>query len=337
MDRGTVDEGKVMPGVSGVARSPSGSRTGATRVEEDRSAAHPRGQTFALLATAILILGVNWPLNKIGLRSVGPLWFSALRVGGAAAAVALLTLVTGRLRLPPRQDWPVVLSVGLVRIAGVACLSFIAVQVVPPGRSSVLVWTASLWTVPIAAVVLRERMSPLRWIGLAVGISGIVLLFEPWRFQWSDREVLVGHGLLLLAAIFNASVAVHMRAHRWKASPLDLMPWQLLAGAALLLVVALVGEGKPAVDWSFGFGGNLLFQCLLASGFAIWAQQTVLQCLPAISTTLMMMAIPVVGLVSSVAILGESVTAVGMLGVTAILGGVAASATADMRGMPVGP
>jgi drug/metabolite transporter (DMT)-like permease len=304
---------------------------------EQRLAARRRGSTFALLSAAIFILGVNWPLNKIGLRSVGPLWFGALRVGGAAAAVALLTLVSGRLRLPPREDWPVVLSVGLVRVAGVACLSFIAVQVVPPGRSSVLVWTASLWTVPIAAVVLRERMSALRWIGLTVGIGGIVLLFEPWRFQWSDRDVLVGHGLLLLAAVFNASVAVHMRAHRWRASPLDLMPWQLLAGAALLVVVAAVGEGKPAVDWSVGFGGNLLFQCLLASGFAIWAQQTVLQRLPAISTTLMMMAIPVVGLVSSVVILGESVTGVGLLGVAAIIAGVGASATAEVRGMQFGP
>ncbi len=300
-----------------------------------RAADPQRGLTLTLLAGVIFILGVNWPLNKIGLRSVGPLWFGALRVGGAAAAVALLTLVTGRLRFPHRQDWPVVLSVGLVRIAGVACLSFIAIQVVPPGRSSVLVWTASLWTVPIAAVVLRERMSTLRWIGLAVGIIGIVLLFEPWRFQWSDREVLVGHGLLLLAAMFNASVAVHMRAHRWRSNPLDLMPWQLLAGAVLLLIVALAGEGKPAVHWSFGFGGNLAFQCLLASGFAIWAQQTVLQRLPAISTTLMMMAIPVVGLASSIVVLGESVTAVGMVGVAAILAGVAASATADLRGVPV--
>jgi drug/metabolite transporter (DMT)-like permease len=200
----------------------------------------------------------------------------------------------------------------------------------------VLVWTASLWTVPIAAIVLRERMSALRWIGLTVGIGGIVLLFEPWRFQWSDSDVLVGHGLLLLAAIFNASVAVHMRAHRWRASPLDLMPWQLLAGAGLLVVVAAVGEGRPAVDWSAGFGGNLLFQCLLASGFAIWAQQTVLQRLPAISTTPMMMAIPVVGLVSSVVILGESVTGVGLLGVAAIIAGVGASATAEVRDKLVG-
>ncbi len=332
-ENGAAGESPVVPGAlkadAGALRAANAPGAGV--------AGEGRGFTFGLLAAVIIILGINWPLNKIGLRSVGPLWFGALRVGGAAAAVALLTLLQGRLRLPNRQDWPVVFSVGMVRVAGVASLSFVAIQYVPPGRSSVLVWTAALWTVPIAAVVLRERMSPLRWVGLAVGIGGIVLLFEPWRFQWSDRDVLVGHGLLLLAAIFNASVSVHVRAHHWHTKPLDLMPWQLLSGAVLLLIVALIGEGKPVVGWSLGFGSNLAFQCLLASGFAIWAQQTVLRRLPAISTTLMLMAIPVVGLLSSIVVLGESVTAVGMAGVAAILAGVAASATADARAVAVGP
>jgi drug/metabolite transporter (DMT)-like permease len=44
-----------------------------------------------------------------------------------------------------------------------------------------------------------------------------------------------------------------------------------------------------------------------------------------------------VGLVSSVVILGESVTGVGLLGVAAIIAGVGASATAEVRGMQFGP
>ena len=290
-----------------------------------------------MLAATILILGVNWPLQKIALRSVTPLWFSVFRVGGAAVVIGVLNLATGRLRWPPRQDWSVILSFGLFRIAAVLGLVLSALKLVPPGRSSVLVYTASLWAVPIAAVFLRERMSPLRWIGLAVGIGGIVLLFEPWRFVWSDGQTLLGHGFLLLAALMTASIAVHIRGHRWRVNPLDVLPWQLFVAVGVLLGLALVVEGRPVVHWSWPFVANLTYQALLATGFALWAQQTVLRHLRATSTVFLMMAVPVVGLGSSILVLHETISAVGLLGVAAILGGVAASVAADARAAEAAP
>jgi drug/metabolite transporter (DMT)-like permease len=298
---------------------------------------HPRSGrgVYVLLWATILILGVNWPLNTIALRSVSPLWFTVLRVGGAAVVIGALGLVAGRLHLPAREDWPVVMSVGVVGIAGVYGLVFTALQFVPAGRSSVLVWTTGLWTVPIAAVVLRERMSALRWSGLTVGIAGIVMLFEPWRFRWSDHGVVLGHALLILAAILQAGVAVHMRGHRWRSGPADVLPLQLLVAAGVLTAAAALREGWPVVQWSWSFGGNLAFQAVLASAFAVWAQQRVLQQLRATSTTLTMMAVPVIGLISSVVVLDESVTLVGALGVVAIIAGVTASVAADTRGAGV--
>jgi drug/metabolite transporter (DMT)-like permease len=284
-----------------------------------------------MLWATILILGINWPLNTLALRSVSSLWFTVLRASGATLVIAVLSLANGRLRPPPRGDWPVVVSVGVGGIAGVYGLVFTALRFVPPGRSSVLVWTSGLWAVPIAAVALRERMSLLRWTGLTVGIAGIVMLFEPWRFRWSDHDILVGHILLVLAAILQAAVAVHMRGHRWQSSPADVLVWELLLAAGALTGAALLREGWPAVRWSWSFAANLTFQAVLASGFAMWAKQAVLQRMRATSVTSTMMAIPVIGLISSVIVLGESVTLVGMLGVVAIIAGVATSVTADAR------
>ncbi len=293
------------------------------------------GAVYALLAATIVVLGLNWPIMSIGLRSSSPLWFTVLRFGAAAVVVLAVASATGRLRPPPRSDLPVVLSVGLVRIAMVAAFVFLALQFVPPGRSSVLVWTASLWAVPMAALALDERMSPLRWAGLITGISGIVLLFEPWGFIWSDRDVLIGHALLVLAAVMNAAVAVHIRGHRWQSNPLDLLPWQLAAGTCALVIAAVAAEGMPAIEWSWGFTANVAYQAVLASAFATWAQQTVLRRHRATSTTLAMMAIPVVGLVSSFLILDETVTVAGLIGVVAILSGVAVNVTADARSTAV--
>ena len=186
-----------------------------------------------------------------------------------------------------------------------------------------LVWTAALWTVPIAAVALREHMSVRRWIGLAAGITGIVLLFEPWQFDWSNGEVVFGHALLIASAILQASVIVHTRGHRWESSPTVALPWQLLVATVLLGAFAAIREAAPEIDWSLGFVLIVAYQALLATGFSAWAKQVVVLRLRATTVSLTLMAIPLVGLLSSVVTLGESITWIGIVGVTGIGAGVA--------------
>jgi drug/metabolite transporter (DMT)-like permease len=278
-----------------------------------------------VLGLVVLFLGMNWPVMKKGLESVEPVWFAFLRVSAAGTVIGGIALITGRLKPPPRRDWPVVLSVGGGGIALNLVLVFTALQFVPAGRSSVLVWTAGLWTVPIAALVLRERMSPRRWVGLVAGIGGILLLFEPWRFDWSDGDILLGHGLLIASAVLQAAIIVHTRGHRWETGPTDALPWQMLVAAGLLLMAAPIIEGMPEVDWSLGFVAIVAYQALLATGFAAWARQVVVLSLRATTVSLVMMAIPLVGLVASMITFGETVTAIGMVGVVAIAIGVTIS------------
>ena len=282
----------------------------------------PPGAALLMLGTTVLLLGINWPIMKTGLESIDPLWFGVVRVIAAGIVIFIVALAAGRLRLPPRHDWPVVLSVGFGGIGIHLALVFTALQFVPAGRSSVLVWTAGLWSVPIASIALKEQMTPRRWVGLVTGVAGIVLLFEPWQFVWSDHDVLVGHGLLIGAAILQASVIVHTRAHRWETGPTDALPWQMLAAAVPLLVMALVGEGAPQVDWSVGFGAIVAYQALLATGFAAWAKQIVVLSLRATTVSLVMMAIPLVGMLASMGALGETITAVRAGGVGAVAFGV---------------
>ena len=54
---------------------------------------------------------------------------------------------------------------------------------------------------------------------------GVVILSELWGNDWADTGVVAGTGLLLLAAIVNASTSVHIRRHRWAISPMQALPW----------------------------------------------------------------------------------------------------------------
>jgi drug/metabolite transporter (DMT)-like permease len=286
---------------------------------------------YVLIVGVVFALGLNWPLISTGLEVVSPWWFLVLRISGAAVIIWVVNSLSGQIRPMDRGDLPVIASVAVVRLTVMTGFVFVALQFVDAGRSAVLVWTASMWTVPIAALFLKEHMDGIRWVGLSTGIGGIVALVEPWEQDWSDGGVVAGHALLLVAAILHASVTVHIRGHRWQSSPRDVLPWQLLAATPPLVLIALTFEGVPHIDWSWGFAGNLFYQAVIASAFALWAQQTVLQRLSATSTSLTLMAVPVVGLLSSVIVLDERLTLIAIVGVVAIITGVATNIVADAR------
>ncbi len=284
---------------------------------------------YLLLLAVVLILGFNWPVMATSIKSITPIWMGVFRVTGALVVVFTIALAKGKLSLPDRHDLPIIVSLAVFRLAAVFVLVFTALELVPPGRSSVVVWTTSLWTVPIAAIFLGERMSGRRWVGLLLGIAGVVVLFEPWSFDWSQTDVLIGHILLIVAAITNAATAVHIRAHRWAVTPLEAIPWQLLGAGIILVVIALIVDGPPVIDWTPQLTWVVLYQGVLATGVAFWAQIVILRNLAAVSTNLTLMAVPVVGVVSSALLLGEDITTSLGVGLILVIVGVALNLLSD--------
>jgi drug/metabolite transporter (DMT)-like permease len=223
----------------------------------------------------------------------------------------------------------VILSLAVFRLSLVFVLVFTALQLVPAGRSSVVVWTTSLWTVPIAAVWIGEKISGRRWAGLLIGIVGVVIVSEPWGSDWSDPAVAAGFGMLILAAITNATTAVHIRAHRWTITPLQAIPWQLAGAGVILVVTAFLVEGAPVIDWTPQLAWVVAYQGIMATGLAFWAQIVILRNLAAVSANLSLMGVPVVGVVSSAVLLGEEITTALILGMAMILAGDAVNLLSD--------
>ena len=165
-------------------------------------------------------------------------------------------------------------------------------------------------------------------------VDVVVVLFEPWSFDWSQTDILVGHILLIVAAITNAATAVHIRAHRWAVTPLEAIPWQLLGAGIILVVMALVVDGPPVIDWTPQLTWVVLYQGVLATGVAFWAQIVILRNLAAVSTNLTLMAVPVVGVISSALLLGEDITTSLTLGLILVIVGVALNLLSDRGATP---
>ncbi len=288
-----------------------------------------RRTAWLLLASVIVLWGANWPVMKVGLTYLPPISFAAVRLVLGAATVAAVAPVRGELRLPARQDLPVVLGVGLMQMAGYLGLVTFGLQYVPAGRSAILAYTTSLWVVPMATLLLGERLSGLRLAGFCLGLGGVLVLFNPFGFDWTDPQVILGNGLLLLAALLWAILIVQVRGHRMAGSPLSLAPWQFAIGAALLVPLAVALEGDRPWDWSPALAAILVYNGPLATAFCFWAVITITRSLPAITTSLSSLGVPVFGLTVSALTIGEPLTPTNVAGLLLIVAGLACVTVAD--------
>ncbi|MBL6927599.1 MAG: DMT family transporter [Rhodospirillales bacterium] len=285
---------------------------------------------YLLLGAVVLLWGVNWPIMKIGLAYISPMWFALARVFLGGACIFAILAWQGRLHLPARRDLPIVITVGVLQIAVLLALLHTGVRYVDAGRSAVLSYTTPLWIGPLALVFLRERLSGRKLAGLALGLAGIAFLFDPTVFNFSDTTGLMGNAILILAAIVLAVVIVHVRAHPWPISALELLPWQMALGAMLLLPVTFMMEGPPKVVFSPALAAVLVYNGPVASAFCLWAYLTVMRNLPAMSTAMGSLGVPAVGIFFSVLLMGEPLPASKIAGLALIAMGVLVVTLVDL-------
>ena len=79
-----------------------------------------------LLALLISAWAVSWPLVKIGVAAVPPLWYACYRYGIAASCLFLLVAARGEASVPPRGDWPLVAVSGALQMAAYSALTALA-------------------------------------------------------------------------------------------------------------------------------------------------------------------------------------------------------------------
>ena len=281
-----------------------------------------RRAALLLFAVAIVTWGLNWTVTKTLVHSVSPLWTTAIRSAIATAALFVLLLARGDLILPRRGDVPVILSVALLHMGAFSALVAFGIQFVPVGRSIVLGYSTPLWVAPAAWLFLSEPLSRSRLAGIGLGLAGLATLFNPLAFDWSDRNALIGNGLILLAAVCWAANILYVRAHTWISSPFQLVFWQALLATCVLSTLALSIEGIPRIVWSPALAGTFLYAgcgAALAHGAMVMVNRS----LPAVTTSLGLLATPVVGVATSVIFLGEPVGISLILAMAMILGGIA--------------
>ena len=275
---------------------------------------------WVLLILVVIIWGSNWPIMKIGLNSIDPLWFTVARLGIALVAISMLLFFLGRLKRPHQQDIPIVVGVGIMQFALFVTLINVGLTEVNAGRAALLAYTTPLWVTPGAYFFLNEPMSRMKILGAALGVCGLLVLFNPFSFDWNDASVVKGNAILLIAAMIWALSILHIRKHQWKGSVLELTPWQILLALLIIVPYAWFSNTRPVI-WSTELVLILLYNGVMATALAQWASMRVTQILPAMTVSLGFLMVPLMGLLSSTLWLKESFTATLGIGAALIIGG----------------
>ena len=280
-------------------------------------------EAILLLGAVAVGWGTAWPVIKAILQDVPPLWTLLLR--SLVGTATLFTISIGRrsLMLPRRGDIAVVLNVSLLHMVAFAVLVSVGLQFVPAGRSIVLGYTTPLWVSAGARIFLSEALTRARIAGIGLGLFGLAVLFNPFSFPWHDHAALTGNLLVLLGSFCWAASILHVRAHRWVSSPFELVPWQVLLATCTLAPLALLFEGVPRIEWSARLLALLVYGGTAGIALPYWAMQIVNKNLPAITTSLALLVVPVVGVACSALALGEPITAGLIVAMLLIICGIA--------------
>ena len=265
---------------------------------------NPRETRRAVIVLILLVLlwGYSWITSKIGLNYASSIDVVALRLE-LGALTLLAGLLWTRRSLRP-EHWKALLFIGLIQTGAFLLLNTWALSEGGPGKTSILVFTMPFWVLVFAWPMLHERIHGLQWISVALAVVGLVFVLEPWQMHTSmfSKTLAVIAGMCWAIGVIYAK-QLHNRA---KVEPLAFTFWQMLVGLVPVLLCQLLID-RPAVIWSNTFIGVTLFNGIAATGLGWLAWLYVLHRLPAGTTSLSSLGIPVIAIVASWIQFGEQV------------------------------
>lgn len=276
----------------------------------------------AALLAMVVVWGVNFPIVKIILREMSPMVFNALRFGGATV---LLWTITSRAGTPsvPRAAWPGLIALGLLGNA-VYQIAFIHGLVRTTADNSSLILAMVPLFVAVLSVVLRiDRVSPRAWVGIVLAFAGLFLLVTNPSGLHLNRATLAGDGLTLLSALCWAAYTVFSRPLLRTMSPLHLTTLTMATGTPVLILASLpelVRQSWGAVGWAAWAGVAFSTLFPLAMGYTIWSASV--QAVGGPRTAVYSNLIPMVTVLASWVLLGETLGLLQAAGAVIVLAGV---------------
>jgi len=270
--------------------------------------------------------GLNWPAVKTMLSVLAPFSARGLGLGLGVILLVGLALLRRTPLLPQRAAWPAVLIGGVLTVAVFNMCTAFAQLTTSTSRAAVLTFTMPLMSAALAWAVLGERPDRKSALALALGGAGVAVLAVPvLRGLAAPVQAGSAWGLLFPLGAALAWALGTVATKRWPppGDRIVITAWQLGIGAACATVAALAtGERLPAV-WPPRVLVALAWHVLIATAVAYVLWYRLLASASATVASLTTLAVPVVGVLGAMALVGDRPSGADWLGFVLVLGGAA--------------
>ena len=277
-----------------------------------------RDLILALLV--VIVWGANFTVIKLGLAGLPPMLLVALRY--TFAAVPAIFFVKR-----PDIGWKYIIAYGMaVGVGQFSCLFYAMNIGMPAGTSSVILQSQVFFTLIFAAVLLKEHLRIFHALGVIISAIGLFFISGNIGSGQMSSLPLGALFLTLLAAAFwgisNIIVRFASKQAAAQGKTIDmfgLVVWSSLVPPLPLFIFALILDTpETLLNIVLGLSGQSIFAILYLSflatlfGFGLWS--FLLSKYPAGKVAPLSLLVPVTGLITARAVLGEQLMPIQWLG-----------------------
>lgn len=264
---------------------------------------------MAILVTVLLmtVWGSTFLVTKTTVREIPPFTLGVARFLMAGAILAPLALARGALARAPRPfPWKALLLLALTGIAGFSAAFNNAMRYGSVSQNAIIFSMVPAAIAVAAVLILKEKLTGLRILGITFSVTGVALVVAVGRSNPSAPNPMLG-ALCMLAGVVAWALYTVLAKRLAHVDPTLVITGAALLGALMLLPLAgleLAHTGIPHV--SAGGWAGALFLGIIASGVAYAVYSRVLRELDASLVGTLLNLDPIVGVLTAVVFLGET-------------------------------
>ena len=263
---------------------------------------------IAMLLTLSILWGGSFFFVEVLVEYLPPLSIVTARVG--LAAITLWAIVIAlKLPLPKTaEQWVSLFVIGVLNNALPFCLIVWGQTQINSGLASIFNATTPFFTVLVAgALLVDERITKLKIIGVGIGLLGTIILIGPEAMKGMSGS-LFGQMAVMGAAICYAFAAAYARRFKaWGLSPLIVATGQVTMATLILLPLTLIID-KPWIDFTLPVEAGLAIAGLafFSTVIAYILYFRLIASAGATNAALVTFLIPVSAILLGVTVLGET-------------------------------
>lgn len=212
---------------------------------------------FAINLSAVKYLTGNNFMQPFGMNLV--------RVGVSVILFWLLFLMKPVKVKIDKADWPRIILCALTGVAINQMLFLKGLSLTYSIHAVLLMLTTPILITIIAAWLLKEKINIYKVAGLALGISGAVVLITAHKSSGLGDNVLLGDILVIINAVSYAIYFIIVKPLMLKYNPVNIIRWVFTIGLVMILPF---GWGEfTAINWSsFGLTEYTLLGLIVIAG-----------------------------------------------------------------------